>query len=376
MDFVMAYFYIIIATPGLISSFIFDILLYLLPWQRPAREWTLNQAVRVRAVRLILLYWSLLRSGDQLRLHPGRERNRFEVIQPKLSKLYQGPLYDMFIRPETLGATWTPSRPPPTEMVGANTTVALHFHGGGYVIGDGRDRDTGYLARTLVRHLGCTHVCTPQYRLASHKNGRFPAPLQDAVTAYLHLLRELRIPPAQIILSGDSAGGNIALGLLRYISEYGQELDVPAPGAVALWSPWVDVSAALHQDIKTSPNYRTDYLNGEFSRWGAAAISASGTIDPLGPYLSPLHHPFRMHTKTPMFLNAGGREVLCDDIKAFSKSFGDHGWPVHLLVSDGCPHDILLLGSRMGFTREAEEAAEEARAFLLSASALRLRRFS
>ncbi|KAI1859396.1 hypothetical protein JX265_010399 [Neoarthrinium moseri] len=366
------FLYIIFATPWLLLRFLFDVSLYTLPRQRPDREWSFNQAVRVRAVRLVLLYWSLLRSGDRLRLTPGREGKRFTTVRPQSLKLYQGPLYDIVIRPEKLGVTWTPSPPSPAELASQSTTLALHFHGGGFVIGDGRDHDTGYLARTLVQHMGCTHVCTPQYRLSSHSGGQFPAPLQDAVTAYLHLLREMRISPRQVILSGDSAGGNLVLGLLRYIKDHGQELNIPPPGAVALWSPWVDVGAALHQDMKLSPNYPTDYLNPEFGRWGAETIAASGIIDPSGPYLSPLRHPFNLDTNIPMFVNAGEREVLCDDIEEFSKRFISHGWPLHLLVSKGCPHDILLLGPKMGFVREAEEAAADANAFLRSAAMLHL----
>ncbi|KAK9420689.1 hypothetical protein SUNI508_00780 [Seiridium unicorne] len=320
------YLRVIVFTPWILLRFLFDIVTYLLPWMRPATEWSLQQAVRVRAVRLVLLYWSLLRRGDRLRLDPGQERNRFEIIQTQPPKFYLGPLYDVFIRPELLGATWTPSRPTLAEKVDSKVLVALHFHGGGFVIGDGRDHDTGFLARTFVEHLGCTHVCTPQYRLASHRRGEFPAPLQDAVTAYVHLLEVLSIPSSQIILSGDSAGGNMVLGLLRYINDYGPELGVPAPRAVALWSPWVDVSAALLQDIKQSPNYQTDYLNAEFGQWGAMAVSASRTIDPAGPYLSPLHHPFKLDADIPMFVNAGEREVLCHDIKEFSKRFQDCGW--------------------------------------------------
>ncbi|KAI3318855.1 FAD/NAD(P)-binding domain-containing protein [Xylariaceae sp. AK1471] len=368
---------VVLFTPWFLAHYLFDIILCLFPPLRPAPEWSLNQAVRVRTVRLILLYWSLLLAGDKLTLKPGRERNRFEVIQPRLPKLYQGPLNDVIIRPETTGATWTPTRPPPAAILNAKITVALHFHGGAFVIGDGRDHDTGYLARTLVKHLGCTHVCTPQYRLSSHKDGQFPAALQDALTVYLHLVKELRIPPAQIILSGDSAGGNMVLGLLRYINEYGQELDIPPPAAVALWSPWTDVSAAVNMalDIKVSPNYRTDYLSAEFARWGARTITNFGTIDASSPYLSPLHHPFGLNTTIPIFVNVGEREVLCDDVREFSKRFEKYGWPVHLFVSKGCPHDILLLGPTMGFAKEAEEAADKAKAFLSSSTMLHLQSF-
>ncbi|KAI1309565.1 FAD/NAD(P)-binding domain-containing protein [Xylaria venustula] len=358
-------------TPLLLSSYFYDILRCVVPQGRPVKGWTFSEAVRVRTVRLLLLYWALLLAGDRLKLKPGREGDRFEVIHPKSKKLYKGPLDDTKTRPETIGTTWTPTRPSSAAATSQKTTVVLHFHGGAFVIGDGRDHDTGYLARTLVRHMGCSFVCTPQYRLSTHRDGQFPAALQDALTSYLHLVTELGIPSTQIILSGDSAGGNIVLGLLRYIKEYGQELNIPTPAAVALWSPWTDVSAALDvtTDITQSPNYVSDYLSAEFARWGGRAVTAYGSIEP-GPYLSPLHHPFKMSTEIPMFVNGGDREVLRDDIKAFSKAFEHQDWPVHLVISKGCPHDVLLVGPRLGFHRDAEEAVQDAKAFFSGTTAL------
>ncbi|KAL2170714.1 hypothetical protein VTG60DRAFT_4461 [Thermothelomyces hinnuleus] len=425
----LSYCYTLLATPFLLSHFALDVVLCLVPWMRPAREWTLNQAVRMRVVRLVLLYWSLLRWGDRLHLRPGREGNRFEVLRPPRRQqqqqqqheeeeeeegseekadyynyyYYRGDLAvtaddadadddDDAVRPEPIGATWTPARPPPPALVRPELVVALHFHGGGFAVGDGRDADAGFAAQTLIRHMGCTHVCAPQYRLAStgsgSGNGRFPAPVQDALTAYLFLVRERGIPGRQIVVSGDSAGGTIALGLVRYIAEHGAALGIPRPGAVALWSPWVDVAAALQHDMRASPNYRTDYLNKEFGRWGAAAVSGYGAVDPSGPYLAPLHHPFRLGDENggeeeegeeeeaqppPMFINGGDREVLWDDIELLAQRYGDAGWKVHLHRSRHCPHDLILLGPRIGFAAEAEEAARAARAFFLASTDLKLR---
>ncbi|KAF4450378.1 hypothetical protein F53441_6502 [Fusarium austroafricanum] len=370
------YIYAFIITPWLLSRFLFDISLCLIPWFRPSKKWTLNQAVRVRVVRLLLLYWSLTKSGDKMRLDQGREKNRFEVVAPRSPKLYRGILQDYLVQPGQLGMTWTPSRPPPAAIVSDRITVALHFHGGGFVIGNGRDEDTGYLAKTLVKHMGCTHVCTPNYRLSSSKNGHFPAPLQDALTAYLHLTKTRGIPASQIVLSGDSAGANLALALVRYIHEYGQQDEIPFPRAMTLWSPWVDVAGALEQDATQSPNYKTDYLNMHFARWGAATVSGSGATDPAGPYLSPLRNPFQLEKPLPLYVNAGGSEVLCDDIQNFCIRYIKHGWPIRLDISVGCPHDILLLGDRIGFTAEAEKAAKHARSFLNQSAGLNLRSYA
>lgn len=372
---VFDYAYTLLATPWLLIHFVWDLLLCLPPWTRPGKAWTVNQAVRMRVVKLVLHYWSLTRAGDRLHLRPGSERNRFEPISPKPSKLYQGALFDPEIKPAAIGLTWTPARPPPAALIKPSLTLCLHFHGGGFAIGNGRDTDTGYLCKTLLRRMGCTHVCTPQYRLSSTRDGggRFPVPIQDALTSYLHLTRDRGIPAGNIILSGDSAGANIALGLLRYIHEHGSELDIPAPGAVALWSPWVHVGAAINQDMRRSPNYRTDYLNKEFGTWGAKSVSGSLAVDPEGPYLSPLNHPFKLKEDIPMFVHGGNAEVLWDDIRAFSEIYGGLGWNVHLAVADDAPHDILLLGPLIGFGRQASEGAAEAGKFFARTTEMELR---
>lgn len=379
----VAYLYTLLATPFMLGHCALDILLCLPPWTRPTKEWSVIQAVRMRVVRLVLLYWSFIRWGDRLTLRPGRERNRFEVMHPPSSpsRYCKGVLSDPAIQPSPIGTTWTPARPPPVSLIRPELSVALHFHGGGFAIGNGRDSDTGYLAQTFLTHMGCALVCTPQYRLSSQANntGRFPAPLQDALTAYLWLIYVKRIPAKQIIVSGDSAGANIAIALMRYIAashSSSPDMDIPAPGAVALWSPWVDVEAAIEQDMRDSPNYATDYLNREFGRWGAASVSGFGAVDLRSAYLSPLHHPFAWDGAPPMFVHGGDREVLWDDIQLFAKRYEEAGWKVHLHNSKHCPHDILLLGSRIGFEREAEEAARDAGSFFLATAGLKLRRSS
>ena len=92
----------------------------------------------------------------------------------------------------------------------------------------------------MLAELPTAAVLCPQYRLASNPGGSFPAQLQDAVTAYRHLLDEQKIPAARILVSGDSAGAHIAINLLRYLHENPGLL--PLPRALLLHSPWVDLT--------------------------------------------------------------------------------------------------------------------------------------
>ena len=71
------------------------------------------------------------------------------------------------------------------------------------------------------------------YRLAPET--RFPGPLHDAVSCYFRLIDDLHIPPQNIVVAGDSAGGGLTLALLMYLRDNGY----PLPSGAILMSPWV-----------------------------------------------------------------------------------------------------------------------------------------
>ena len=83
------------------------------------------------------------------------------------------------------------------------------------------------------------------HRLSANTGGQFPAALQDALTSYAYLIFNLAILPSNIILSGDSAGGHMALQPLRYISDHGAEFGLPPPQCAWLRSPWCDAGPPL-----------------------------------------------------------------------------------------------------------------------------------
>jgi acetyl esterase/lipase len=115
---------------------------------------------------------------------------------------------------------------------GARTDqVILHFPGGAYV-GAAANLERGMMAR-LCRAANA-RARLVFYRLAPEHP--FPAGHEDCLDAYRQLLG-LRIAPDRIMLSGISAGGGLALGVLMAIRDKG--LPMPA-GAIAL-SPLTDL---------------------------------------------------------------------------------------------------------------------------------------
>ncbi|EKG12784.1 hypothetical protein MPH_10027 [Macrophomina phaseolina MS6] len=349
-------------------------LVYILPSLRPERNWTHRQAVGTHLLRAIVHHSAVVEVHVPLSMTPGPEGDRFVTMAPAESSMYLGPLADAETKPAKIGGTWysEPYAPaaPPTPASAHSKAVVLHFHGGAFVLGDGREKDCGPLARTMLRRLpsSITHVFCPQYRLAgAPSRTRFPGALQDAVTAYLYLLRAHRIPPSRIILSGDSAGGNIVNGLLRYIAVYGEELDIPAPACAWLWSPWINPSIALDTSLMVrSPNFRSDYISEGFGAWGCRMYAPH--CDVRDAWISGGGHPFK--SPAPIWVQTGGRELLFHDNVEFFEGLRkvngeekDGGVPCELEILPYAPHDIPLVGHIIGFSKEYADVLKKAESF-------------
>jgi acetyl esterase/lipase len=251
----------------------------------------------------------------------------------------------------------------------SNIKVILHIHGGAFVVGSGRASESGAFAKRLLRHATATHVLCPQYRNStvpvSKTSNPFPAALQDSLTSYLYLINDLAISPNDIVLSGDSAGGNLGIALLRYLKDYGAELSVPNPSACLIWSPWIDPSDVSGSFVHNNPNYNTDYLSQAFTEWGATAYAGLPGVEVLSqPYIN---HKMKMFkTDVPLWVNTGDAEVLYFDDVEWSEKMREAGNDVTLSVAKAVPHDLLLIADVMGFQQEGNRCAKEAGEWLRS----------
>ncbi|EGY23481.1 alpha/beta hydrolase fold-3 [Verticillium dahliae VdLs.17] len=203
--------YLLFIVPATLLSLTYAVASGIFRGLRPDPSWSFRKAASVQLVKDVFLrHLCALRSPAPLSLQPGSEGDRFVLIPPAKEAQITGPADDAEIRPAEIGGTWTPA--PVGQQKGL--LVVLHFHGGAYVMGDGRDADTGFIAENLLQNTPCTHVFTPQYRLSNNPGGRFPAALQDALSAYSYLLNDVGISASNIVFSGDSAGANLAIAML------------------------------------------------------------------------------------------------------------------------------------------------------------------
>lgn len=208
-------------SPSLFLIRILGTLIYYLPrFTRPHKAWTYRQVIGVRLYSLGLNFLTAIEYRAPKILTPGREGNRFIIISPpdtamsnqlalhysRSSILTNVPS----IRPVPIGAVWHPALPSSKPA-----RVVLHFHGGAYVVGGVRLNINGW-SPSILSDVMKSHVMLPQYRLSMEENASFPAALQDGITAYVYLLEKLDLETQNIILSGDSAGGNLVLSMIRY----------------------------------------------------------------------------------------------------------------------------------------------------------------
>lgn len=238
-------------------------------------------------------------------------------------------------------STLSPDAPPqPDEK------VILSFHGGGYTGMSGHPRSpTSGIARSLLEAIPTVHrVFSLEYRLARTdplpRANPFPAQLIDAIAAYDHLINVAGFDPADIILEGDSAGGNLVLQLTLYLIEHRTQLlahaertgtrALTAPGGLLLISPWVDIGVSYHSPV---PSYwaRTDFIaiskHPDFLYDERAVCGRHGwpsRFADTNRHLSPVSRAdgaervsFIGWPRT--FLNGGGAERLIESIRALKE---------------------------------------------------------
>lgn len=273
---------------------------------------------------------------------PKQAKEKFVQIEPPPSNFFSGVLAPTGpIKPAPVKGVWLPSIPPTNSAELKKEKVILHFPGGGFVVTFGHEFLGRPVTEISTQHLKATRVLWSHYRLAESKETRFPAAVQDALTFYRYAL-SLGYEAENIILSGDSAGGNVAFALLRYL-EASKIPDLSPPGGVIAFSPWVSVTAEAGAAFERCDHHKSDYLNGPFLQWGAESYLPSGGLvhADVQPYISPIHHPFQ--TSVPIFIWAGASEAFCSDNRAFADEMaGIQGNKVRFHAQDKAAHDLLM----------------------------------
>lgn len=222
--------------------------------------------------------------------------------------------------------------------------VVLHLHGGAFLMGS----SSSYRNRAVRMSYRCdAEVFVPDYRLAPEHP--YPAALEDALVSWQYV-RALR-PRVPILVTGDSAGGGLALSLLVKLRELGAEM----PAGAILLSPWTDLtgSGASVQTNRTKDLWLT---RRHLEAWARHYV---GGADPRAPELSPLFAA--LADLPPLLVLAGEHEILLDDATRVVEAATRAGTTASLVVGRGMQHDWPLT---LPWLDESRSAWSEIRGFI------------
>ena len=203
------------------------------------------------------------------------------------------------------------------------TRVMLFLHGGSF--------NSGSIAshRTLAGNVAFAckaRALLIDYRLAPEHP--FPAAVEDAVGAYEWLLAQ-GCAPSQIVVAGDSAGGNLTLALLIHLRGHNR----PLPAAAVCLSPAPDLTFSGESWVFNS---KKDLMLDERKERKAVEIYLSGT-DPRAPLASPYFADLR--GLPALLIQIGSHELLLSDATRLAGKAKAAGVDVTLEVWPGMQHE-------------------------------------
>ena len=245
--------------------------------------------------------------------------------------------------------------------VSPRDSLIFHCHGGGYVSSTYRSHEA-YL-REWGRKLRVPIVCC-SYRICPEHP--YPASLQDLLDAYLfvtsgsqEVLTKIGFHPKNIIVTGDSAGGNLALSLvlaLNEIQKCGTKVVMPASIALqypngnpavesscsrimSLIDPTITLSgmgqaAAAYFGVEYTGH--ESWFRSEVYEDVARAMISKMKTDPLyNPLISPNYADLQ---QIKLFILAAEFDPLLDDAVAIGRVWRG---PLVMDLAHGLPHSFM-----------------------------------
>lgn len=221
--------------------------------------------------------------------------------------------------------------------------VILYCHGGGYNTGSFR------YARSVTNKLASTtsmDVLSFDYRLSPEHP--YPAALEDAVQVWDYLMH-FGYGARDVIVAGDSAGGNLALALVLKLKEQERLL----PRGMVLFSPWTDLtkSGKSHElKAEVDPILSEEYID-------KAILDYTAEEEAGNPFISPLFANFSGFP--PTCIQVGENEILLSDSLNLQKRLQKYHVQVRLDYYEGMWHVF-----QMSPFKAAYDAMDQAAEFI------------
>lgn len=200
--------------------------------------------------------------------------------------------------------------------------VILYCHGGGYTTG------SCVYARTITTKLASStsmDVLCFDYRLAPEHP--YPAAIEDGLKAWDYLMYQ-GYGARDVIIAGDSAGGNLVLSLVLMLKQKQRMM----PRGLVLMSPWTDLTmqGKSHETrASIDPVLDESYLERSIGRYAPLQ-------DLKNPLISPIFGDFSGFP--PTYIQVGDNEILLSDATILHKKMISENVSVKIDVFPGMWH--------------------------------------
>jgi acetyl esterase/lipase len=198
----------------------------------------------------------------------------------------------------------------------------MYVHGGGFVSCSFRTHRP--IAAALAR-FSRQRVLSVDYRLAPEH--RFPAALDDVESAY-ESLRAACPPGEAVALAGDSAGGNLVIGLAMRLGQKGRQ----PPSCVIAFSPWTDLAgtgASARANDGADPMFCYENLADFAAAYLGEASAVASEASPLFGALDKM---------PPLLQHVGSTELLLDDARRLHDRMTASGCSSQIEIYDQMAH--------------------------------------
>ena len=264
----------------------------------PDEERSIEQAVLAEIGRLFAGFW-------------GSRREAYDAMTAE-TPLALGVAFEAVAEKGVSGWWVRPESAPAGRAI-------LFIHGGAFILGSAtayRGFASQIAARTGVAVFALDYPLAPEHP--------FPA-AYDAAVAALRWLRRQGV--TEVALTGDSAGGNLALAELRE-----RDAAIPAILALAVFSPWTDLAltgTSFNNPETHDPIFQPQVLRGAMETYLGAADRRDGRASPL--FAIP-------GTLPPLLIQVGSDELLLDDSRRYATAAAARGGEVRLDIYEGLHH--------------------------------------
>ncbi|CAG8113209.1 unnamed protein product [Penicillium salamii] len=218
--------------------------------------------------------------------------------------------------------------------------VVIYYHGGGFAMAAVPGHFEFWLAmvRALNENGHDVAVFFLRYTLTPH--ARYPTQLRQAVEALRYIVNETGRSPADVVIGGDSAGGNLTSATMLHISHPHPEIDpltlsTPLAGTFA-YAPWTNFSAG---GPSMKENLWKDIITPEIlASWSKSYKGDKPADNWNEPNNAPAEWWKDAKTERILIL-AGGDEILLSSIEQLAEKIKSVFPETTLVIGENESHD-------------------------------------